>query len=163
MSNCQGTKLRRSSVCTENFEIFDSQRTDDKGDRWCIIMSSLNPHWPQQVGVRHTFHMYGSIRDCTRVEGGQLHVLCTMHVYYAQSMSTMHKGPVTASRLHIIHVAPRQGHLRLETTHPFDPGTLPAVTSDTRWLDLSDPQANPLYSRISSSMEGFRSFGSILG
>ena len=82
------------------------------------------------------FHMYGSIRDCTRVEGGQLHVLCTMHVYYPLCMSTMHKGPVTASRLHIIHVAPRQGHLRLETTHPFDPDTLPTVTSD----DLICPQ-----------------------
>ena len=68
-------------------------------------MSSLNPHWPQQVGVRHTFHMYGSIRDCTRVEGGQLHVLCTMHVYYALCMSTIHY----ACLLCTIHVYYAQG------------------------------------------------------
>ena len=68
-------------------------------------MSSLNPHWPQQVGVRHTFHMYGSIRDCTRVEGGQLHVLCTMHVYYPLCMSTMHNPCLLCTRGQLQHLA----------------------------------------------------------
>ena len=100
-----------------------------------ILESSLTSTSGSETYVSYVWEYPRLHKSGGRAVTCTMHYACllsTMHVYYAQSMSTMHKGPVTASRLHIIHVAPRQGHLRLETTHPFDPDTLPAVTSDTR-------------------------------
>ena len=100
-----------------------------------ILESSLTSTSGSETYVSYVWEYPRLHKSGGRAVTCTLHYAClpsTMHVYYAQSMSTMHKGPVTASRLHIIHVAPRQGHLRLETTHPFDPDTLPTVTSDTR-------------------------------